>query len=50
MPLLTILNGFLILMGTAVMGMGLYASGTAIKADSGTSKSWSCADNSKPKS
>jgi drug/metabolite transporter (DMT)-like permease len=49
-PFLAVLNVFLVLMGVGIMGMGLYASGTAIKADSGSSKSWSCADNSKPKS
>jgi Transmembrane amino acid transporter protein len=45
-PFLTILNVLLVLMGAGVMGMGLYASGTAIKEDSGSAKSWSCADNS----
>lgn len=43
---LSILNFAIILIGAAICGLGLYASGVAIKADSGSSASWSCADNS----
>ena len=43
---LTVLNSLLVLLGAAIMGMGLYASGKAISKGSGNG-SWSCADNSK---
>lgn len=42
---LTLLNLFVVAMGAAVCGIGLYASGKAIHDESGSS-SWSCADNS----
>lgn len=42
---LTIVNGMIVVLGWAVLGMGLYASGKAIH-DGGGSGSWSCADNS----
>ncbi|KAF2664400.1 hypothetical protein BT63DRAFT_379199 [Microthyrium microscopicum] len=41
---LTLLNVGLVIMGAAIMGLGLYASGTAIKEGGGAS--WSCKDNS----
>ncbi|KAI9720996.1 MAG: hypothetical protein M1828_005468 [Chrysothrix sp. TS-e1954] len=44
---LSVLNMGLVGMGTAICGIGLYASGKSIKADSGQGASWSCADNSK---
>jgi hypothetical protein len=45
---LTVINVLLIIMGAAIMGMGLFASVKAIK-DEGSQGggSWSCADNSK---
>jgi len=43
---LTVLNVFLIGMGAAICGIGLYASGTAINQDAGQGASWSCGDNS----
>jgi hypothetical protein len=49
--LLTVINVLIIIMGAGIMGMGLYASGTAIKQEgSQGSGSWTCADNSKPSS
>lgn len=44
---LTVANTLIFLLGAAICGIGLYASGTAIKEDSGSGHSWSCADNSK---
>lgn len=46
---LTIVNFAIFLLGATICGVGLYASGTAIKANSGSGHSWSCADNSKGK-
>jgi len=44
---LTAVNVFVFMMGAVICGLGLYASGTAIAADSKTSNgSFSCADNS----
>ncbi|KAF2169582.1 hypothetical protein M409DRAFT_64669 [Zasmidium cellare ATCC 36951] len=43
---LTIINMFLVVLGAAICGIGLYATGTAINADAGSGASWSCADNS----
>ena len=43
---LSCVNFGIFVMGAAICGIGLYASGTAIKADSGQGGSWSCADNS----
>jgi hypothetical protein len=42
---LTIINFFIFLLGAAIFGIGLYASGKAIHDDSGKSASWSCANN-----
>ncbi|KAF2084045.1 amino acid transporter [Saccharata proteae CBS 121410] len=42
---LAALNWTIVAIAVAIMGIGLYASGTAIAAD-GSSGSWSCADNS----
>ncbi|EME77733.1 uncharacterized protein MYCFIDRAFT_45761 [Pseudocercospora fijiensis CIRAD86] len=44
---LTVANTMIFLLGAAICGIGLYASGKAIKEDSGSGHSWSCADNSK---
>ncbi|KAH7138207.1 transmembrane amino acid transporter protein-domain-containing protein [Dendryphion nanum] len=43
---LTVLNLFIIVIGAAVCGIGLYASGKAIRGQASGS-SWSCADNSR---
>ena len=49
--ILTIVNVLIVLMGAGIMGMGLYASGTAIKEEgSQGSGSWTCADNLMSKS
>lgn len=43
---LTVAKYFIFLLGAAICGIGLYASGTAISQDSSKGASWSCADNS----
>jgi hypothetical protein len=42
---LTIINFLIFLLGGAIFGIGLYASGKAIHDDAGKSASWSCANN-----
>ena len=42
---LTIVNSLIVLLGAAIFGIGLYASGKAIHDDAGKSASWSCANN-----
>ncbi|KAK4549204.1 hypothetical protein LTR36_007662 [Oleoguttula mirabilis] len=42
---LTVANFLIFCLGAAICGIGLYASGVQIKADSGSGGSWSCADN-----
>lgn len=43
---LTVANFLIFLLGAAICGIGLYASGTAISKDASKGASWSCADNS----
>ncbi|KAI5361578.1 putative amino acid transporter, transmembrane domain-containing protein [Septoria linicola] len=45
---LTVVNFLIFLLGAAICGIGLYASGTAIAQNSKGGASWSCADNSIP--
>ncbi|KAK5125164.1 hypothetical protein LTR85_000840 [Meristemomyces frigidus] len=42
---LTVINSLIFCLGAAICGIGLYASGVQIKADSDSGGSWSCADN-----
>ncbi|EMD00264.1 hypothetical protein BAUCODRAFT_64323 [Baudoinia panamericana UAMH 10762] len=42
---LTVANSLIFCLGAAICGIGLYASGVAIKSDAGSGGSWTCADN-----
>ena len=42
---LTVLNFFIFLLGGAICGIGLYATGVAIHDDAGKSSPWTCAND-----